>query len=114
MGGKFIDKFGRKIILIIGEVICIVCLVILAISAILDLNKYVSIVFILIYVFGFGMSLGTIVWVYIPEILPSCACTISTLINWFVTFLIGFFFNTVKDTIKIQGNIHHDIIYIYN
>jgi len=39
------------------------------------------------------MSLGPIVWVYIPEILPSCACTISTLINWLFVFIIGYSFN---------------------
>lgn len=110
LGGKFIDRFGRKVILIIGEVIVIVCLLTLAGLARYyrfhegdQLIKDLQITFMLIFVFGFGMSLGPIVWLYIAEILPSSACSMTTLINWFSCALIGYGFNPVKEHIYIEG-----------
>lgn len=108
LGGKFIDRYGRKVVLIIGESICIVCLLVLFGLALYYVDhkvgyiKDLQITFILLFVFGFGMSLGPIVWLYIAEILPSSACSITTLINWFMCALIGYGFNPIQNTVGIQ------------
>ena len=41
-----------------------------------------SIIAILIYCFAFGMSLGPIVWLYLPEILPNEGVSLVALFNW--------------------------------
>ena len=102
LSGKFIDKFGRKSILLLGEVLCIITLLILAIFGFLDLSnpsKYI----ILVYMFSFGISLGPIVWLYLPEILPEKGVSLSVLANWVGVGIIGLFFPLVKHAIHIQG-----------
>ena len=102
LSGKFIDKFGRKSILLLGECMCIVTLVILAIFGFMSLenpSKYI----ILVYMFSFGISLGPIVWLYLPEILPEKGVSVAALANWVGCGIIGLFFPIVKDAIKIQG-----------
>ena len=70
LSGMNIDKFGRKSILLLGEVICIIILLLLIIFGYLNMrnaSKYV----ILAFEFNFGFSLGPILWLYLPEILPA-------------------------------------------
>jgi MFS family permease len=102
LSGKFIDKFGRKSILLLGELCCIVTLLLLAIFGFLGLDnpsKYI----ILLFMFSFGISLGPIVWLYLPEILPEKGVSLAALANWVGCGIIGLFFPMVKDAIKIQG-----------
>lgn len=60
--------------MIIGELVCITNLGILTVVNQFykddSVGKIVGKVAMLLYVFGFGMSLGPIVWLYIAEILP--------------------------------------------
>jgi hypothetical protein len=54
---------------------------------------------IFIYVIGFGVSLGPIVWLYLPEILPELGVGLSALSCWLFTFAIVFLFPIMKDNI---------------
>lgn len=102
ISGRFCDKFGRKSILLIGELFLIVTLLLLAIFGFVGLSepsKYI----ILLYMFGFGLSLGPVVWLYLPEILPEKGVSIAALANWVGCLIIGLCFPIVKDAIKIQG-----------
>ena len=102
LSGSFIDKYGRKSILLLGDSLCIITLLILTIFGFLDLtnpSKYI----ILVYMFSFGISLGPIVWLYLPEILPEKGVSIAALANWVGCGIIGLFFPMVKDAIQIQG-----------
>ena len=53
-----------------------------------SLSKY----FILLYAFAFGVSLGPVVWFYIPEILPAKGISIAVFINWMSALIIGLCF----------------------
>lgn len=102
LSGKFIDKFGRKSILLMGEMLCILTLFFLTLFGYIDLkepSKYI----ILVYMFSFGISLGPIVWLYLPEILPEKGVSLAALANWVFCGIIGLCFPMVKETINIQG-----------
>lgn len=102
LSGKIIDKFGRKSLLLYGELLCISTLLLLSIFGFLGLtepSKYV----ILVYMFSFGISLGPIVWIYLPEILPEKGVSLAALFNWIGCGILGLFFPIVEKAIKIQG-----------
>ena len=52
-----------------------------------------AVIFVLIYIFGFAMGVGAVVWIVLTEILPtrlvSKAYSLFTSINWLCAFLIG-------------------------
>lgn len=54
--------------------------------------------------FAFGISLGPVVWLYLPEILPEKGVSIAALANWVFCGIIGFCFPIVNKNIKIQGS----------
>ena len=64
-----------------------------------EANKYI----LFFFIFGFGISLGPIVWLYLPEILPEKGVSIAALIVWLFTAIIGYVFPLAKDKFKIQG-----------
>ena len=102
LSGKFIEKFGRKTILITGELVCSIMLFFLMLSGYLNYDEPTKYL-ILIFIFSFGASLGPVVWVYIPEILPEKGMGIATMANWLSCFLIGLFFPILLDVINIEG-----------
>lgn len=53
--------------------------------------------------FSFGLSLGPIVWVYLPEILPAKGVSLAVLANWVGCGIIGVGFPIVEKIIQIQG-----------
>ena len=102
LSGKFIDKFGRKSILLLGEVLCSITLALLSVLGFLDLytpSKYI----ILVYMLSFGISLGPIVWLYLPEILPEKGVSLAASANWVGCGIIGIGFPIVKNAINIEG-----------
>lgn len=102
LSGKFIDKFGRKSILLAGDTLCIITLALLTIFGYLSLDN-VSKYIILVYMFSFGVSLGPIVWLYMAEILPEKGVSLAALANWVGCGIIGLCFPVVKNAIKIEG-----------
>eukprot|EP00828_Plagiopyla_frontata_P018041 TRINITY_DN2321_c0_g1_i5.p1 TRINITY_DN2321_c0_g1~~TRINITY_DN2321_c0_g1_i5.p1 ORF type:complete len:388 (-),score=25.15 TRINITY_DN2321_c0_g1_i5:181-1344(-) len=102
MAGFILTKFGRKTILILGEAIMVVNLFILAGLSFADLDN-ASIAFIMIYCVGFGISLGPIVWLYVPEILPEKGVALATASNWFFTTVIAVGYQYLKDGITLGG-----------
>lgn len=54
--------------------------------------------------FGFGISLGPIVWLYIPEILPSQkGVSLASLHLFFWASIVGLVFPTIVDGIGLNG-----------
>lgn len=102
LAGKIIDKFGRKSMLLLGEILCITTLILLTIFGFLKLtepSKYI----ILIYIFSYGASLGPIVWLYLPEILPEKGVSVAAIANWVGCGILGFIFPILRKAIEIQG-----------
>ena len=85
------DSAGRKTILMYGNLVVIFSLCLLSF---LVYNHKVSlaVVAILFYTFGFGISLGPIVWIYLSDILDEYGISLSVLTAWIFTIGVGYSF----------------------
>ena len=61
---------------------------------------YTELVLILLYVCLFEFSLGSIVWLYNPEIMTEKGVTIATVANWTFTLIISLVTSTLINNIK--------------
>lgn len=103
-GSFLIDKLGRRAILLLGDVVCLVAL--LGLSLLTSLSPEsddLITLLIMIFVFGFSISLGPIVWSYIAEILPAKGNVITTIFNLLLCSSSGLIFPMQLRDLKIEG-----------
>jgi SP family galactose:H+ symporter-like MFS transporter len=98
---KFVDKLGRKPILYIGLTILVFsCLVIGYIfnlqtngTILSTLEQYTLLAFCILFIIGFAVSLGPIIWILCSEIFPlggrDLGVTVTTMANWIFNGIIG-------------------------
>jgi SP family arabinose:H+ symporter-like MFS transporter len=94
---KYIDKFGRKPLLIGGSIGMAVSLFVLAVAFYLhQFGGFLILIFVLIYIASFAASLGPVTWVFISEIYPnrlrSEAMSVAVVLLWAAVFLVSFTF----------------------
>ncbi|WP_202301281.1 sugar porter family MFS transporter [Dryocola clanedunensis] len=102
-----VDKWGRKPILKLGFSVMAVCMGILGYmfySGITNpTEQYSAVIVLLIFIVGFAMSAGPLIWVLCSEIQPLAGrdfgVTCSTMANWIANMIIGATFLTLIDTI---------------
>ncbi|MFT4693958.1 MAG: SP family galactose:H+ symporter-like MFS transporter [Francisella sp.] len=103
---KYVDKFGRKPILYLGLALLILsCIVVGTIfkthfvygqAMILSQDlQWTALFFCLLFIFGFAISMGPVVWILCSEIQPiegrDFGVTASTMSNWICNAIIGNF-----------------------
>jgi len=71
LGMALIDRFGRKLLLLIGAVGCAVCLS--SVAAIFFTNRHQALLVwaLVAYIAFFAVSQGAVIWVYISEVFPT-------------------------------------------
>ena len=89
----FVDRIGRKKLLIAGVAMMIVALSGISIIYLLEQFKgYLALFFILLYIAAFASSLGPISWIVISEIFPnrlrSKAMSVAVVALWLANFLL--------------------------
>lgn len=88
----FVDKWGRKPILMLGYVLMAISLVLVAIFMNLQMG-YAAIAFVLIFVISFAFSAGPLIWVLCSEVQPlqgrDFGITCSTGANWLSNMVIS-------------------------
>lgn len=94
---KYIDKFGRKPLLIAGCTGMAISLFVLAVAFYLhEFGGFLILAFILIYIASFAASLGPVTWVFIAEIYPnrlrSEAMSVAVVFLWAAVFLVSLTF----------------------
>lgn len=85
---NLIDYIGRKKISIVGSYAMCGLLVLLSIFDSLS-YIWVSTVITILYVINFAYSLGPVLWIYLPEILPEKGLAFATSIQWVFTIAIN-------------------------
>lgn len=100
--------FGRKQLLQLGVVIAGIACAMCAIGFFLQEEDYSTsekliIVGLFIFMGNFGLSLGPVVWLYVPEIVESEMVPFTTAANWISASLIVILFPIVSDHL-LGGN----------
>ncbi len=99
---KLIDRWGRKPLLIVGAIGMVVSLAVIAIVFFTHhFEGYLILVFILIFIASFAVSIGPVAWVVIAEIFPnklrSKAMSVAIVTLWTFTFLVSLTFPVILD-----------------
>lgn len=87
----FIEKYGRKVMLMQGCLGMCACHLALFLFGILDLNAAASLPVMLLYVGFFESSVGPVLWIYCSETLTDRGVGIAVALNWVFTGIIGLF-----------------------
>jgi sugar porter (SP) family MFS transporter len=101
----FVDKVGRKPLMVIGSIGMSIAMTLLALTFITGHAKgYFVLACIMGYLAAFGFSLGPVVWVLIAEIFPnrlrSYAVAISTFMLWGANFVVSLTFPYLLNNLK--------------
>ena len=99
---KLIDRWGRKPLLIVGAIGMVVSLAVIATAFFTHhFEGYLILVFILIFIASFAVSIGPVAWVVIAEIFPnklrSKAMSVAIVTLWTFTFLVSLTFPVILD-----------------
>ena len=91
---KYVDKLGRKKLLLIGVAGMIICLLIVGAAFYFNMQKgYLVLIAILAYISCFAISLGPLTFVVIAEIFPTrargTAMSVATFILWITVFIVS-------------------------
>jgi MFS family permease len=71
LGLYLIDKIGRKKLLLIGSIGYVVSLTMIAGCFYANLNAYLLLSFLLLFIASHAIGQGTVIWVFISEIFPN-------------------------------------------
>ncbi|SJN53661.1 D-xylose transporter XylE [Vibrio ruber] len=88
-----VDKFGRRPLMMIGAGLMAVSMLAIGTAAYLDAIGGYLLVFMLLYIAAFALSLGPVTWVLLSEIFPnsvrSRALSIAVFAQWFANFVVS-------------------------
>ncbi len=101
----FVDKMGRKPLMVIGSIGMSIAMTLLALTFISGHTQgYFVLICIMGYLAAFGFSLGPVVWVLIAEIFPnrvrSYAVAIATFMLWGANFIVSLTFPYLLNNLK--------------
>lgn len=111
IGMFFIDRFGRRSLMILGSIGLIICMSLIAWSFYGNHFDGPGIVFFLLgYMFFFGISDGIVIWVFISEIFPnsirSKGQSLGSFTHWFFAVIISWTFPVAINSPAIgPGNV---------
>lgn len=94
---KFIDSAGRRLLLLVGNVVMAVSLTGVALCFHYSFfGYYLVFVLLVVYIAGFSASLGAVTWVLLSELFPNSirgiAMSLSTFVLWVADFIASFSF----------------------
>jgi len=94
---NFIDRIGRRVLMLVGSVGLIVSLFLVAFTFYYNIQGGMSIpIFIMVFIAFFAFSQGAVIWVFISEIFPNQVRakgqTLGSSTHWIMAALIAFYF----------------------
>lgn len=99
----FIERFGRKKLIMASTVLTMIGLFGIAIFALIDIF-ILSFIFIIFFLFGFGIGLGAVIWPYCAEVVNKEDLPFCTAIRWSCTLFIGICFRFIVLGIGVSGS----------
>lgn len=97
-----VDKLGRKPLQIIGAIVMAVSMIALGADLMLHDKGTVALICMLVYIAGFAVSWGPVVWILLSEIFPNQirgkAMAVAVAAQWIANFVVSATFPILKDS----------------
>lgn len=110
-----VDKYGRKPLQIIGALVMAVAMTALGANFALQIKGVVSLLCMLLYIAGFAVSWGPVVWVLLSEIFPNQvrgkAMAVAVAAQWIANFLVSWTFPILNDNPSLVKAFNHGFAY---
>lgn len=109
-----VDRLGRKPLLITGGLIMGIAMAAIGFIFYSGNMGILALVFILLYIAGFAMSWGPVMWVVLSEIFPNSirgAMSIATATVWITDLIISWSFPVLNDNVWLTEKFHHGVAY---
>ncbi|CAL8087068.1 unnamed protein product [Orchesella dallaii] len=108
----FVDRAGRKILLLISSAVMCGSLVVLGIFFQLQADGkdeglgWLPLICLMLFICAFSIGYGPIPWLMLGELIPqkvkARVASLSTVINWGLSFIVTKFFKSIQDALTIQ------------
>jgi SP family xylose:H+ symportor-like MFS transporter len=109
-----VDKLGRKPLLIAGGLIMGIAMAAIGFTFYGERMGIAALIFILLYIAGFAMSWGPVMWVLLSEIFPNSirsAMSLATATVWIADLIISWTFPVLDDNAWLTEKFHHGFAY---
>ena len=110
-----VDRLGRKPLQIIGALVMAVAMFALGGAFALQIKGVVALLCMLLYIAGFAVSWGPVVWVLLSEIFPNQirgkAMAVAVAAQWIANFLVSWTFPILNDNPTLVNAFHHGFAY---
>ncbi len=109
-----VDRFGRKPLLLTGGIIMAVAMFSIGLSFYSGRMGLLTLVFILIFIAGFAMSWGPVMWVMLSEIFPNSirgAMSIATAMVWITDLIVSWSFPVMDENKTLISLFNHGFSY---
>jgi SP family arabinose:H+ symporter-like MFS transporter len=98
-----VDRLGRRKLLIGGVSLQVACLAVVGVLYRMHASPLLLLVFVVLFLIGFGSSTGVVTWVIISEIFPTRlrgrAMGMAVLMHWVADYLVSQTFPVLKENI---------------
>ena len=110
-----VDKWGRKPLLILGAIIMAVSMTALGFMFNAGSMALGALIVVCIYIAGFSLSWGPVVWVMLAEIFPNSirdkAMAIAVAAQWFMNWVVTVTFNIMDGNTALTAAFNHGFAY---
>ena len=109
-----VDKFGRKLLMIIGALGMAVSMISLGLAFYTHNEGVMALIFMLSYIAFFAMSWGPVTWVLLSEIFPNSvrgAMSIAVAAQWIANWLVSLTFPIMNDNHWLTSLFNHGFSY---
>ncbi|MET8115995.1 sugar porter family MFS transporter [Streptomyces prasinus] len=93
---NLVDRLGRRPLLLFSLAAMAVSIALLGMAFVLDLPPVLMLVFMLLYIVGFGVGLGPVFWVLLGELFPPAqraeGSSAGATVNWLSNFVVSLLF----------------------
>jgi MFS transporter, SP family, xylose:H+ symportor len=110
-----VDRLGRRPLLLIGAVFMAVPMLALGVLFSLHSQGLLALVFVVIYVIGFAMSWGPVVWVVLSEVFPGAirgkALALAVAAQWVANLAVSWSFKVLDGNAALNELFNHGFAY---
>lgn len=109
-----VDRFGRKILMLIGSAIMAVSMIGLGTVLYWQDTGMAALLFMLLYIAAFAVSWGPVTWVLLSEIFPNKikgAMAIAVAVQWLANLLVSWTFPMMNNNTYLTETFHNGFAY---